>query len=511
MATKWVKLPRSWSNKREVERLDPRAFAALSRAMLRAVAETGSYFSVWSAGRSHADQVAIFEDNYVPVNRGRKYSTDRGYAGRIWARKPGGVSVASPDYGSNHQDGMAFDIHPAAIQNWLKSNGLRFGISWDEGRRVGEDWHFRVIPSRDQYTADGIPNVKAMQKALGVEADDKFGPATSDAVREYQAAHGLTADGIPGRKTMGAILGKAVADVMEDVAEIVDELAYTVEDCPTKNRYVGREKDGEVGELTEIAIHHWGSDGQDFDAVVGWLVADGNGNNNSSAHEVIEAGRVAVLAPPEDATWSTGQRAGNLRTYALECRPEADEATIRTVAARIKAIREATGKDLPLFPHQHYVSTECPGRYMDLLDTLDKLARGDDVPVAVPDSPGDASATLPTGKALLMALIDADEFPLLRTSKGHLCYYGPADGPIESVSGHNDNSLNPGDIQGGHSVGLRLWQKQMVKRGYTIDVDGKYGPQTAKAAKNLQRLAGIAQDGKVGPDAWYAAYLLPVQ
>src|SRR5699024_11526135 len=86
-----------------------------------------------------------------------------------------------------------------------------------------------------------------------------------------------------------------------------------------------------TGELKAITLHHWGADGQDFDNVVSWLVADGNGNNRSSAHEVIEGGRVAVLASIEDGTWNSGNAQGNLDNYALECRPEADEANVRTV------------------------------------------------------------------------------------------------------------------------------------------------------------------------------------
>jgi hypothetical protein len=32
---------------------------------------------------------------------------------------------------------------PAAA--WILKNGHRFGWSWDEGRRVGEWWHFRYV------------------------------------------------------------------------------------------------------------------------------------------------------------------------------------------------------------------------------------------------------------------------------------------------------------------------------------------------------------------------------
>ena len=123
------KLPASWSNKNKIEWLERGAYEALSRALNRAVADTGTNFSVWSAGRSKAEQVALFKQNYAPAGRGRKLKSDRSYAGKIWARKPGGVNVASPDLGSNHEDGRAVDIHPAAIQEWFKANGRLYGWS----------------------------------------------------------------------------------------------------------------------------------------------------------------------------------------------------------------------------------------------------------------------------------------------------------------------------------------------------------------------------------------------
>ena len=49
-------LPLAFSNKREQEHLTKNAYASLVRMMLRAVADTGSYFSVWDAYRSMDEQ-----------------------------------------------------------------------------------------------------------------------------------------------------------------------------------------------------------------------------------------------------------------------------------------------------------------------------------------------------------------------------------------------------------------------------------------------------------------------
>src|SRR5690606_27555638 len=140
-------------------------------------------------------------------------------------------------------------------------------------------------------------------------------------------------------------------------------------------------------------------------------------------------------------------------------------------------------------------------------DELIAMAKGQSVDLPVTILP--PATTVPTGKDALMTLIAAPDFPLLRTGK-HRCYYGPRTGPKESVSGHVENSLNPGEVGKKGAGGLRDWQARMNERGYNLVVDGKYGEKTAAAADNLQRLAGLTRDRLIGPDTFYAAWLLPV-
>lgn len=51
--------------------------------------------------------------------------------------------------------------------------------------------------------------VKQLQAAIGVTADGNFGPQTAAALKQWQQAHGLAADGVAGPKTWGAIQGGA--------------------------------------------------------------------------------------------------------------------------------------------------------------------------------------------------------------------------------------------------------------------------------------------------------------
>ena len=56
---------------------------------------------------------------------------------------------------------------------------------------------------------DNNENVKLMQQKLGIEpAVTNFGPKTEAAVKAWQAANGLTPDGIVGPSTWAKIMGE---------------------------------------------------------------------------------------------------------------------------------------------------------------------------------------------------------------------------------------------------------------------------------------------------------------
>ena len=77
--------------------------------------------------------------------------------------------------------------------------------------------------------------VKDVQEIVGVPADGHFGPATEAAVKKWQAANGLTADGLVGRGTLGKM---GLLDTDASLTEVTPEKAsglYTKKPYTTSN------------------------------------------------------------------------------------------------------------------------------------------------------------------------------------------------------------------------------------------------------------------------------------
>ncbi|MGI5161375.1 peptidoglycan recognition protein family protein [Microbispora sp. CA-102843] len=49
---------------------------------------------------------------------------------------------------------------------------------------------------------------------------------------------------------------------------------------------------------------------------------------------------------------------------------------------------------------------------------------------------------------------------------------------------------------------VRIWQEKMAKRGWKIDVDGVFGPQSAGVAKGYRKATGLNAVAEVDEDAW---------
>lgn len=130
-------------------------------------------------------------------------------------------------------------------------------------------------------------------------------------------------------------------------------------------------KGREGHKIKEIVIHHWGADGQTFEGVVNWFA----NNAPTSAHYVVEGGRVACLVDLSDTAYHAGNWLHNLESIGIECRPEMSAEDFATLVELVRYLFSEVGK-VKIVGHQDIVPTSCPGRYYARLPELRRLAEG---------------------------------------------------------------------------------------------------------------------------------------
>lgn len=84
----------------------------------------------------------------------------------------------------------------------------------------------------------------------------------------------------------------------------------------------------------------------------------------------------------------------------------------------------------------------------------------------------------------------------------------PADHYLGQPS--SDPHCHSGFYGGVDTANVRLWQAQMAARGWTITVDGQYGPQSQRVCAQFQQEKGLVVDGLVGPQTWTASWTSPI-
>ncbi|MDN5685815.1 MAG: peptidoglycan-binding protein [Brachybacterium sp.] len=558
-------LPRSWSNAGREEALQQAPAESLSNFLALAVAKSKTNFQLYDAHRSLEEQESIFFDRYERTNWGSKHnSSDRYYKGSVW-RHVKGAAAASPGF-SKHGSGLAIDVHPGPIQEIFKREGRAWGWSWDEGQSLGEDWHF-VFEGGNRYASRGWLDHAWVQKVVGAEVDGKIGTGTVDKIRAWQTAHGLEADGIVGPGTKAAMLGGSAADVADEVADAVEDVKAVGDLAPASaglfpwadteaqsfdSKYPTQEY---LGGKPKGLLHS--TETGTWPGYSGGSIAPHLTIRFHPDSKTVEARQHFRTDRPSRAlaNASGGVQTNNWQVFQIELIGSCDRAfatkhdylylpdlltepwardALGAVLASVSA-----SLDIPLASSVSWA--RYPGSYGESASQrltgsqwdeytgwlghqhAPENDHGDpgDIPVAQiltaaggnagavvvnPTPAGDLADQFPHGKDALMAMVKAPDFPLLRTP-GHLCYYGPADGPMESVSGKSPNSDNPGEIfssgMSSGAQGLKTWQAKMG-----IEADGRYGSGTEAKVRALQKRAGLKVDGKIGPSTWYAPFLL---
>ena len=150
---------------------------------------------------------------------------------------------------------------------------------------------------------------------------------------------------------------------------------YSYETGHTALWYTNKTRESYGSKVKGITIHHWGSLGSSFNGIAyDWFCK--NNDRRTSANYVAQgadangtiAKRVACIVDPDLIAWHAGVWQANVDTIGIECRPEARDVDYQVVAELVARLWITYG-DVPLYPHKHWVTTDCPGRW-----DLNKLA-----------------------------------------------------------------------------------------------------------------------------------------
>lgn len=140
---------------------------------------------------------------------------------------------------------------------------------------------------------------------------------------------------------------------------------------------IGRMSNGVQYSVDKIIIHHWGAEGQTFEGVCAWF---GSPSCQTSAHYVVEGGRLACLVNLSDTAYHAGDWGANLTSIGIEARPEMSDADLETVCELVAYLYKVYG-ELPIYGHKDFSSTACPGKYYSKLsyihDRALELVHGD--------------------------------------------------------------------------------------------------------------------------------------
>jgi hypothetical protein len=97
--------------------------------------------------------------------------------------------------------------------------------------------------------------------------------------------------------------------------------------------------------------------------------------------------------------------------------------------------------------------------------------------------------------------------------------FGKQDFPTDDAQGdssHDAQQATPPPYPGvqlrrrSSGTHVTVVQTQLRARGWTIEVDGSFGPGTERVVRTFQKHKGLKVDGVVGPATWAALWELPV-
>ena len=322
-----------------------------------------------------------------------------------------------------------------------------------------------------------------------------FGPATEQAVRTFQAENGLQVDGLIGPDTWAALTaGQPGSDV--DGSGIVDpwEVVAPVESVDPSS---------ELRTALPLSI---GASGPPVATLQNLLLSAGIwvGDSDANGQFGPDTARAVAMIPPSQVTMVTGEpgalgvmtadRLDDLMRFSIENTPlivnepcaepsaflAAAAGTGRT-AFRISDIRCSSGWAMTYSIDYAWNDT----------DQLFFRFNGSE-PVLAGSHYGPENGCLLNG-------VPAEAWPAFGCAP-----VPPPPPPVVDPPSCDTYSFNDQypirRCDEGYAV--YMIQQALVNRGYTVDVDGYFGPGTEQAVRDFQRIEGLEVDGLVGPNTW---------
>lgn len=139
-----------------------------------------------------------------------------------------------------------------------------------------------------------------------------------------------------------------------------------------------------------ITVHWWGGGepASAHDSIVNYIY-NGSVQGVKSVNYVLSDNKITLMVPPDDVAWAS--QAGNPTTISVETQPTLGAEGYKKWGWLVNQLEQRYGKKLPLYPHNYWFSTQCPGTLS--LDRIrqetDKWARGeyDGAPTPAPTPP----------------------------------------------------------------------------------------------------------------------------
>lgn len=120
---------------------------------------------------------------------------------------------------------------------------------------------------------------------------------------------------------------------------------------------------GMARSIDGVTIHWWNDPAKNptFEGIIDGFCQEGG----TSAHAVATGTgrRVAWLVNAVDTAWHSGSAKGNATTIGVECDPRTRDEDYDVIAELVADIWIAYNRKLPLYPHNKWTPTRCPGVY----------------------------------------------------------------------------------------------------------------------------------------------------